>query len=64
MPTWLVIVLAVLAPGGVLTVLIERMRRENNRDHGRNAQILNRIVSKVEKLDDRLNDHIDWHAHD
>ena len=64
MPTWLLIVLAVLAPGGVLTVLIERMRRENNRDHGRNAAILNRIDKKVDKLDDRLNDHIDWHAHD
>jgi len=62
-PTWAVIVLAVLAPGGVLTVLIERMRRENNRDHGRNSELLQQIDGKVDKIDNRLDSHMDWHAH-
>lgn len=63
MPTWAVIVLAVLAPGGVITVLIERMRRENNRDHGRNSELLQQIDGKVDKIDNRLDSHMDWHAH-
>lgn len=63
MPTWAVIVLAVLAPGGVLTVLIERMRRENNRDHNKNSELLQQIDGKVDKIDNRLDSHMDWHAH-
>lgn len=63
MPTWLVIVLAVLAPGGVITVLIERTRRENNRDHARNSDLLHRIDKKVDRIDERLDSHIEWHAH-
>jgi len=63
MPTWLVIILAVLAPGGVITALIERTRRENNRDHAKNADLLHRIDGKVDKIDSRLDSHIDWHAH-
>lgn len=63
MPTWAVIVLAVLAPGGVITVLIERMRRENNRDHNSNSELLQQIDGKVDKIDNRLDSHMDWHAH-
>lgn len=63
MPTWLAIILAVLAPGGVITVLIERTRRENNRDHAKNSDLLRRIDGKVDKIDSRLDSHIDWHAH-
>jgi len=63
MPTWSAILLAVVAPGGVLVALIEKMRRENNRDHGRNAHMLRQIDSKVDKIDGRLDSHIDWHAH-
>jgi len=62
-PTWLAIILAVLAPGGLITVLIERTRRENNRDHARNSDLLHRIDGKVDKIDSRLDGHIDWHAH-
>ena len=61
MPTWLVIVLAVLAPGGVLTVLLERLRRENNRDHNRNAELLQTIDRKVDGVNNRMDDHVKWH---
>lgn len=63
MPAWLQIVIAVLAPSGVVVTLIERTRRENNRDHNRNSQLLQRIDGKVDKIDSRLDNHIDWHAH-
>lgn len=38
----------------VLVALLERTRRENNRDHGRNAEKLDRIESKI---DGHINDH-------
>jgi len=53
------------APGGVIVIivgsLIERTRRENNRDHQRNSEILNRIDRKVDHVSDRMDDHIEWH---
>jgi hypothetical protein len=61
MPNWLVILLAVLAPGGVLTVLLERLRRENNRDHNRNLELLHTIDRKVDGVSDRVDDHVRWH---
>lgn len=64
MPTWLAIALAVLAPGGVIVTLIERVRRENNRDHADNHALLKQIDSKVDKVDERVSDHIRWHLED
>lgn len=58
---WLAIALAILAPGGLLVALIERTRRENNRDHARNSDLLHRIDSKVDKIDNRIDKHIEWH---
>lgn len=60
----MMIILAILAPGGVLAVLLERMRRQNNRDHNTNFQLLKGIDRKVDKIDDRLYEHItDHEAH-
>lgn len=67
MEPWLQIVLAILAPGGIVTVLlvaIERTRRENNRDHQRNATLLEQIDRKVDHVSDRVDDHIEWHLGD
>ena len=63
MPTWDAIVLAVVAAGGVSVTLLERVRRENNRDHAKNSELLTKIDGKVDKIDSRLDSHIDWHAH-
>ena len=58
---WLGVLATVLAPGGMLAVLIERTRRENNRDHARNSEVLQSIDRKVDKIDERLDHHIEWH---
>jgi hypothetical protein len=49
-------VAAALISGGfvILVALIEKSRRDNNRDHGQNALKLDRIETK-------LDDHIDNH---
>ena len=64
----LTIVLALLAPGGILAAMIERTRRENNRDHNRNSELLHKIDGKVDqidgkvdKVDERLFAHLEDH---
>ena len=63
MTTWLMILLAVIAPGGISTVVLEKFRRQNNRDHATNLFLLRKIDNKVDRLDGRLDDHMEWHAH-
>jgi hypothetical protein len=58
---WLGVVATILAPGGLLAILIERTRRENNRDHARNSDVLNKIDQKIDKIDERMDHHIEWH---
>lgn len=41
--------------------LIERTRRENNRDHARNSELLQSIDRKVDHVSERMDDHIEWH---
>lgn len=60
MPTWLAIVLAVLAPGGILVTLIQ-LKKENARDHAANSAKLDRVIEVSEDTRERLNDHIDYH---
>lgn len=62
------VLLAVLAPGGVLAVLIERTRRQNNRDHYDNSKLLHKIDGKVDQInvkvdtvDERLYSHLEDH---
>jgi len=61
MNQWFIILGSILGPGGIIVALIERTRRENNRDHAYNTQLLKGIDRKVDKLDDRFNGHIVWH---
>lgn len=51
----------VLAPGGIIVALVERTRRQNNRDHDQSMNVLRSIDEKVDKIDDRLDHHIEWH---
>ena len=49
--------------GALLVALIETTRRQNNRDHASNAEKLDSVITKIDKVDSRLGTHIDWHAH-
>ena len=55
------IILAILAPSGVIVTLLERTRKENNRDHNSNRELLEQIDVKVDGIDNRLDHHIEWH---
>ncbi len=57
---------AVALIGGAVTLivaLLEFMRRQNNKDHASNADKLDRIADKIDTVDSRLGNHIEWHAH-
>ncbi len=58
------IVVAVIGmTGALLVAMIETTRRQNNRDHASNADKLDSVIEKIDKVDTRLGGHIDWHAH-
>lgn len=61
MADWIPVVVAVVGAGGPVVALIARLDRKNDKQHGENARVLNRIEGKVDKLDDRLYDHIKDH---
>ncbi len=48
-------VLAAIIGGGfsVAVALLELTRRQNNRDHGRNAEKLDRLLGVVERIEDK-----------
>lgn len=48
----------------LIVALLEWTRRQNNRDHATNAVKLDKVLDKIEKVDDRLSSHMDWHLHD
>jgi len=53
--------LAVALIGGPVMWFLTRFDKRNTDQHAENQKVLNRIESKIEKVDDRLNDHITWH---
>lgn len=60
-PWWVPIMVAVI--GGPIVAMIHRFDKRNTQQHGENQQVLNRIEGKIERLDQRVDDHISWHAH-
>ena len=60
MSSWIVPIVVALI-GGPLMILFARFDKRNTHQHGENMKILQRVESKVDKVDDRLSTHIDWH---
>ena len=59
---WAVPVVVALI-GGPMMWLLTRFDRRNTEQHGANMNVLKNIEVKIDKIDDRLDGHIDWHAH-
>jgi hypothetical protein len=52
---------AVALIGGPLMIVFRRFDRRNTEQHGENLNVLKSIEGKIEKLDTRMDDHIEWH---
>jgi len=48
--------------GGPLMWLLHRFERRNTEQHGQSMSMLTAIHGDVRKIDDRLHEHIVWHA--
>lgn len=59
---WGVVIAAlVTAVGGIITSLLLRVRKENTQDHANVMEILRSVGGNVERIDSKLDAHIDWH---
>ena len=57
------VVLAALvtAVGGIITTILLKVRKENTQDHASVMEILRSVGGNVERIDSKLDAHIDWH---
>jgi len=59
-----IIVAFIGAIGGLLGVAVKEfksMKQKNDADHGAVMLKLNKVQKSVDKVGERLDDHIDWH---
>ena len=57
---WLV-PLAVAVIGGPVVVVLQNLRKENTEQHAEARQLLNHVIKQVDKVDEKLEGHIQWH---
>jgi hypothetical protein len=57
----IVIASLVTAVGGVVTTLLLKVKNENTKDHASVMEILRSVGGNVERIDSKLDAHIDWH---
>ena len=57
---WLVPIVVAFV-GGPLVVLIQQLRKENTEQHAESRSLLERVANQVEKVDEKLDGHIEWH---
>jgi hypothetical protein len=53
------VVAAIIA--GPMMWLLRRFDKNNSQQHHSNMDVLVRIEGKVDKIDERVDDHISWH---
>ena len=57
---WLIPVVVAVITGPVV-VLLQQLRKENTEQHAESRSLLERVADKVEKVDEKLDGHIEWH---
>ena len=57
----MVIAALVTAVGGIITTLLLMFRKENTEDHANVMEMLRSVGGHVERIDSKLDSHIDWH---
>ena len=58
--SWVTPILVALI-GGPLMLFLKKFDSRNSEQHAQNLDVLERIEGKVDKVDERLNDHVMWH---
>jgi len=60
MTEWIVPVVVALI-GGPVVVLLQQLRKENTEQHAESRSLLERVADRVDKVDEKLDGHIQWH---
>ena len=60
MVEWVVPILVAVI-GGPIVVLVQKLRDENSSQHAEARNLLHQVAHKVDKVDEKLDNHIDWH---
>lgn len=47
--------------GGIIVAVIDKFRKENRRDHGAVMDALDRVSNTVERVEGKVDSHIEWH---
>lgn len=58
-PVWVTLVVAFIV--GPLGVILNNLRKENSSQHAESRELLKEVIKTVDKVDNRLEGHIDWH---
>lgn len=56
---WATIISAVIL--GPLAAMINNLRKKNSEEHGETLRSISNISDKLDRMDERLADHIEWH---
>jgi hypothetical protein len=47
--------------GGIIVAIIDKFRKENRRDHGAVMDALDRVSNTMERVEGKVDSHIEWH---
>lgn len=50
------------AVGAIIVAVITDFRKENRKDHGQVMSVLDRVSTTVERVEGKVDRHIEWHA--
>jgi len=56
-----IVPIAVAIIGGPLVVVVQKLREENTAQHAEARDLLHKVANKVDKVDEKLDNHIEWH---
>jgi hypothetical protein len=56
MELWIPVLVGIIT--GPVVVILQKLRKENTEQHSESRGILTHILNKVEKIDDKLDEHI------
>ena len=51
----------IAAVGGIIVAIIDKFRKENRRDHGAVMDALDLVSNTVERVEGKVDSHIEWH---
>jgi hypothetical protein len=60
MESWIVPILVAII-GGPIMVLMQVLRKENTTQHAEGRELLREVISKVDNVGTKIDNHIGWH---